>query len=210
MCEFSGKLIAWLDRELPADEAAAVEQHLKACRGCRDELSAYKRVSGEIDAYCIDAIASTTNHQTPSWMPGVAAAGAVAALLAVFLVWPRVRTQPAASHAAQVAEAVSFSPIAKPLLAPATPVKAIHRRPLAALAHTPSPTAASGHKEVAYALPDERVIQIAIPADDMFPPGAVPQGMQFVADMTIAADGSAELLQLRPRLEGFPRRDTQP
>jgi hypothetical protein len=54
------------------------------------------------------------------------------------------------------------------------------------------------------------MIQIAIPADEMFPPGAVPEGMHFVADVTIAADGSAEQLRLRPRLAGFERRTTQP
>jgi hypothetical protein len=62
----------------------------------------------------------------------------------------------------------------------------------------------------AYVLPDEPMIQIAIPADEMFPPGAVPEGMHFVADLTIAADGSAERLRLRPRLAGFERRTTQP
>jgi hypothetical protein len=59
-------------------------------------------------------------------------------------------------------------------------------------------------------LPDEPMIQIAIPADEMFPPGAVPEGMHFVADMTIAPDGSADRLQLRPRLAGFERRTTKP
>jgi hypothetical protein len=54
------------------------------------------------------------------------------------------------------------------------------------------------------------MIQIAIPADEMFPPGAVPEGMHFVADLTIAADGSAERLRLRPRLAGFERRTTLP
>ena len=35
MCDFSGKLVAWLDRELPAEEAADVERHLEACTECR-------------------------------------------------------------------------------------------------------------------------------------------------------------------------------
>ena len=33
MCEFSGKLIAWLDRELPASEAADVERHVRIVCG---------------------------------------------------------------------------------------------------------------------------------------------------------------------------------
>ncbi len=50
MCDFSGKLIAWLDRELPAEEAAEVERHLQGCSGCRSDVDAFKRVSIEFDA----------------------------------------------------------------------------------------------------------------------------------------------------------------
>jgi Putative zinc-finger len=31
MCEFSGKLIAWMDGELGAEDAAAVTRHVLAC-----------------------------------------------------------------------------------------------------------------------------------------------------------------------------------
>jgi len=65
------------------------------------------------------------------------------------------------------------------------------------------------HNQYDDSLGDESVIQIAIPADEMFPPGAVPEGMQFAADLTIAADGSAKRLRLQPRLSGFERRTTQ-
>jgi hypothetical protein len=41
-------------------------------------------------------------------------------------------------------------------------------------------------------------IQISIPADEMFPPGAVPEGVNFVADLSVAVDGSAQQLHLRP------------
>src|SRR5712692_7286944 len=41
-------------------------------------------------------------------------------------------------------------------------------------------------------------IQIAIPAEALFPPGAVPEGFQFMADVSIGADGSAQSLRLRP------------
>jgi hypothetical protein len=51
-------------------------------------------------------------------------------------------------------------------------------------------------------LPEPHV-EIAIPADAMFPPGATPPGMSFAADLTISADGSAERLGLRPRLAEF-------
>jgi hypothetical protein len=74
----------------------------------------------------------------------------------------------------------------------------------------PSEKSPIAQNQNSYTLPDEPVIQIAIPADEMFPPGAVPEGMHFVADLTIAADGSAERLRLRPRLSGFERSTTQP
>jgi hypothetical protein len=59
--------------------------------------------------------------------------------------------------------------------------------------------------QVAGALPEESMIRIAIPAEEMFPPGAVPEGMNFVADVTIAPDGSAERIRLRPQLAAFER-----
>ena len=85
MCDFSGKLIAWLDRELPAEEAAEVERHLAGCSECRSGVDAYKRVSGEFDAYCDAAMASNARRGTPRWVPVASAAGAVAALVALFL-----------------------------------------------------------------------------------------------------------------------------
>jgi hypothetical protein len=58
--------------------------------------------------------------------------------------------------------------------------------------------------------PPEPAVEIAIPGDAMFPPGAVPEGMNFIADVTLAPDGSTERLRLRPRLAGFERRQSQP
>jgi hypothetical protein len=52
-------------------------------------------------------------------------------------------------------------------------------------------------------LPAEPAIQIAIPDDAIFPPGAIPDGFEFVADVTIAPDGSTQRLQLQPELTGF-------
>ena len=49
MCDFSGKLIAWLDRELPASEAADVERHVRDLRGVPEPASdAYRKVSARI------------------------------------------------------------------------------------------------------------------------------------------------------------------
>jgi hypothetical protein len=106
--------------------------------------------------------------------------------------------------------AVSRAIVAGGIPAVATPIQRVHRR------HPPTPArnqiansgAAPGQQS--YTSPEETAIQIAIPADEMFPPGAVPEGMHFVADLTIAADGSAERLRLSPRLAGIERSTNQP
>jgi hypothetical protein len=47
-------------------------------------------------------------------------------------------------------------------------------------------------------LPSGAAVEIAIPAEAMFPPGAVPEGMNLIAELSIAPDGSVERLRLRP------------
>jgi hypothetical protein len=86
----------------------------------------------------------------------------------------------------------------------------VHRRAAAASVSIRNQHPSPLQNENSYFLPDGPMIQIAIPADEMFPPGAVPEGIHFVADLTIAADGSAERLSLRPRLASYERRTTQP
>lgn len=211
MCEFSGKLIAWLDCELPAEEAAEVERHLVICAECRSGADACKRVSLDFDAYCDAAMASTVRHGTPRWTPVVSAAGAVAALVALFFAMPRTRLEPPAFHAQQAEVAASPAIVAAAAPASVSPtIRRVRRRQVIAPAQIQNASAAPVQKQNAYFLPDEPMIQIAIPADEMFPPGAVPEGIHFVADLTIAADGSAERLRLRPRLTSFERRTTQP
>jgi anti-sigma factor RsiW len=200
MCDFSGKLIAWLDRELPAEEAASVERHLEACSECRSRIDAFKKVSSEFDAYCGEAIASSARRGTPRWVPTVSAACAAAALVALFLALPRTRVEPPVFHPSQIAADTASAVVAKELPADVHPIQKVPRRPAVAPAQSQN----------AYFQPEQPVIQIAIPADEIFPPGAVPEGMHFAADLTIAADGSAEGLRLRPRLAGFERRTTQP
>ena len=210
MCEFSEKLIAWLDRELPAKEAAEVERHVEACSECRSDVDAYKRVSVEFDAYCDEAIAPDARQGMPRWVPVVSAAGAVAALLVLFLILPRSPGISPAFHAPDALIAASPVVVAKALPAPVRPAQRIHRQHAVAPAQNQNENSALAQNQNAYVLPDEPMIQIAIPADEMFPPGAVPEGMHFVADVTISPDGSAERLRLRPRLAGFERRTTQP
>jgi hypothetical protein len=43
----------------------------------------------------------------------------------------------------------------------------------------------------------DTAIEIAIPAEAMFPPGAMPNGINFIADVRIAPDGSVKQVRLR-------------
>ena len=35
MCDFPGRLVAWLDDEMPEGEAAEVQRHVQSCVECR-------------------------------------------------------------------------------------------------------------------------------------------------------------------------------
>jgi anti-sigma factor RsiW len=208
MCDFSEKLIAWLDGELPTDEASRVERHLKGCSECRSSLDAYKRMSAGFDAYCDAAVSFGAPCGVARWVPVISGAGAVAALVALLLAMPRTHVAPPTFHAPEAA-AVAQS-VAVAAQTPTSLVQEIPRRHARAPASVRDTNPVQAQNQNGYLLSEEPVIQIAISADEMFPPGAVPEGMHFVADLTIAADGSAERLQLRPRLAGFERRTTQP
>jgi len=211
MCDFSGKLIAWMDRELPEEEAAAVERHLEACSECRIEVDAFKRVSGEFDAYCDEAMTSNVRQGDPRWVPVVSAVGAVAAVVALFFVWPSTPFQPPAFQPSKVVVvSVSAADTTEGLPARVRPIQKIHRRQVVTPVQIHNTVAATVQNQDSYIPTNEPIIQIAIPADEMFPPGAVPEGIHFAADLTIAADGSAERLRLSPRLAVFERRTTLP
>lgn len=210
MCDYSGKLIAWLDRELSADEAAEVERHLEFCSECRSDTDAFRRVSREFDAYCDAAMASSERRGVLRRVLLVSGAGAVAALVALFLAMSQTRVAPPAFHPQQAEIAASTSAVPSGVSPSARPIRNVHLRQTVTPASVRNANSAPAQNQDVYMMPDEPMIQIAIPADEMFPPGAVPEGMHFVADLTIAADGSAERLSLRPRLAGFERRTTQP
>ena len=222
MCDFSGKLIAWVDRELPESEAWDVEQHIAACVECRHRLAVYQQASSAFDAYCETTFAGETRPKLPRWTIAACGAGAVAAAVAVavLLMLPRervtqvqARVTPAAAmpHApAQMFDATRID--AAPT--PASQITREHRRYVAAPTRTQHGTAAVASQispgPGVSPFPAEPALEIAISADAMFPPGALPAGMSFTAELTIAADGTAQRLGLRPRLSGFQRRTNQP
>jgi len=182
MCDFRGRLIAWLDHELSQDEAAAVKRHVEGCRECRSRLQAYEHVSRTFDAYCDAAMAAKTSRRVPRWVPALA--GAVVTVTVLLLAFPSARVEPPRPVHAPTAAA-----IAARVLEPApAPRKKIHRQ------HGVAPV----QNQAVNWLPAEPAVQIAIPAEAMFPPGAVPEGINFIAELSIGPDGSAERVRLRP------------
>jgi uncharacterized protein (DUF58 family) len=166
MCEYSGRLIAWLDRELPDDEATNVEWHVSQCDECRKAVSEYREVS---DAFlpCYEGGMSEDAASKPHpwrWVAALAAVAAAAAIAAII-----VLAQPPA-------EKLSFHPPSPRPPAPA-PIMATARArvPLRHRA-VPSPTRRPWTAE-------EPVVEVALPADALFPPGAVPEGFSFIADV---------------------------
>jgi len=211
MCDFSGKLIAWMDRELPAEQAAEVESHIEACPECRGQLDAYMRVSGGIEAYCDETMTSSGPRGTgiPLLAPAISVAAALAIIVAFFFTWSRTRVEPRALQSSQSAVVASPFIAAENPSASARPIEHLHRQQVVTPAGNFSQgrhlASTAAQTQIAGALPEESMIRIAIPAEEMFPPGAVPEGMNFVADVTIAPDGSAERMRLRPQLAAFER-----
>ncbi len=210
----SNKLIALLDHELPAEEAVQVELHLEVCDECRGQIGVFAKVTREVDAYCNEAVVANARRAAPGWASLTVAAGVVTAVIALFLAWPRARVTPSTIQLPPVATANSLAVAGSALQMPGPPVHRNNRRHAGTdelrLVPVQAKDSALAQRLVAYDSQEEPMIQIAIPADEIFPPGAVPEGVNFVADMTIAADGTAEGMRLRPILAGFERRTTRP
>jgi hypothetical protein len=181
MCNCFGKLIPWLDHELSVQEAADVKRHVRVCAECRSNLDRYKQVTGAFEAYCEAAMALKMHRRMPRWAPVLI--GAVAAVAALLLAIPRDRVAQPPVHSSVIAATravvVETAPAA---------IKRTHRR------HVVRPVRSRDTD----LLPADLAIAIAIPAEAMFAPGAVPEGVNFIAELSIAADGSAKGIRLQP------------
>jgi hypothetical protein len=184
MCDFSGRLVAWMDRELPDNEAADVERHIRDCSECGGRVNAYEQVSLAFIAYCDAAMERETHRRLPRWVPVLLSGAAAAAVLLLVFHPTNVKQMPVRPRVADAAPAVVVETVTE--TAPRL-VKRVHRRHVTAPVKTPNASWASA----------EPAIQIAIPVDAMFPPGAVPEGITFIADLSMAADGSVQGLRLQ-------------
>lgn len=204
MCERSGKLAAFLDCELDDAEMARVEQHVERCADCRKQLSKYQQASNSFNAYCDEVVmAAQARRERPRWIVPVISGAAVTALAAAMVLLflrPKAET-PSVPTAIKAAPSMASetAPTLEPPPARVTPLR-VHRPQV-----TPRvPTDAVGW------MPAEPAIEIAIPADSMFPPGAIPDGFSFTAYVSFAPDGSAQQMRLRPRLVSFQKGAPQP
>jgi anti-sigma factor RsiW len=182
MCDLQGKLIAWLDRELPSDEAVSVERHVQECKECRKCLAAYRELSETFDVYCDAVVAAKIHRRFPRWVPVFASA--IAAAVVIFLAFPRTRIEP--PPALIPATTAASVPVPAPRAPVPGPRKTIHRR------HAPPALDRAAKWQ-----PMETAVQIAIPAEAMFPPGAMPNGLNFIAELSIAPDGSVREVRFR-------------
>jgi Putative zinc-finger len=180
MCDFSGRLVAWMDRELPDEEAADAERHVRDCSECRRRVDAYKQISRAFLAHC-DAVMEETTGRRPHWVPVLASATAAAAVLLLVFQLGSVKQIPVRPPVADASPAIILATAPQPM-------KTVHRRRGIVPAKTPTAN---------WTLP-KTAIQIAIPVEAMFPPGAVPEGITFIADVSMAADGSVQGLRLQP------------
>jgi hypothetical protein len=219
MFEYSEKLIAWLDRELPAEVAANLTRHLPACAECRAEVSRYRQMSETVDAYCEAALAAKAERPAKARLPRPAfltPALAAAAVLLVFSMGLVLRFRPVVFPAPDGVPAIA-------LHTPRVPVPTVEKTPPAAGIAATSPKRASNRRRERRPLPaalwsdpnasgysDQVAVYIAIPADALFAPGAFPEGVGFVADVNLRPDGSARRLRLEPQLVGFQTKGTRP
>jgi anti-sigma factor RsiW len=158
MCEYSGRLVAWMDGELPDDEAINVEWHVGRCEACRNAVKAYEEVSRAF-LPCYEAGLQVPARRPRHWIPvliGVAAAMVLGAFLLPRHAESLRLVAPPAVHPPEMA----FRP------APAAPLlpKPAARRPQVWMVEQPT-------------------VQVALPADELFPPGAIPAGFSFIADV---------------------------
>jgi len=210
MCERSDKLILWLDHELPQDEANDLRLHVQTCAECRRCLDDYQHVSDSIGAYCDAAIESPARLSLSTWTSMLAAAAAVLFLVVAnghIARGPGQRPLPSAAVTAVSSPILAHHNEGQPNVRAALDVPPAPAHKLSRTIPTVSLVRGGGSAQKTQSLnpaqnaswiPAQAAVEIAIPAEAMFAPGAVPQGVSLSAELVIAPDGSAQQLRLRP------------
>jgi len=183
MCSFEKCLIAFMDRELEGNEAIAVEQHVSTCDDCRVRLASYENASRDFAAYYAASaqrpVVVASGNSNLRWVPYIAALAAAIVIALILL--------PHAHKPAQPATQLAQIEVAAPVVAePAAVVEPVAAVPLTAKRRTVSRPVVQENKQP----PSEPVVQIVIPADAMFPPGAMPDGVAYVASLNYTIDGA--------------------
>ena len=213
MCNLSKMLLAWIDGELTAEDNASLERHLQMCDECCSRAEEYRRVSRTFQAYCETLIVSKPRREFARWLPGISAAVAITAVVILLVLSsPRVRVPQFPVRAPMPALPVQTAQVAtNPAQSEATRLPTAPRRvrPVSRESQAAHSAAQTQPRQV-NALLRAPAVEIAIPADDLFPPGAFPAGVVFTADVTIAPDASAQQISFRPQLAQFERRFTRP
>ena len=157
MCEFSQRLVAWLDGELLEGEAGKMERHLADCAQCRGQVDAYRQASDAFEAYS-NAYADASVSAKPgrrSMRPAraVFAAAAIAAMVAAFFLFAaRIRHSAVVGTAAEMGSTTAAS----------QPTQAAQHEPAKQLAAvvppraTPRVKANRGVEGVSHSVPDMR------------------------------------------------------
>jgi len=184
MCEYEKSLVVWIDGELEADAALELERHLQTCEGCSAKAGQYREVSRAFAAYCAAAPVAKRRSRLRWATAGVAGFAAAAAIILWTLGLP-VEQLPLQVPKTAQPPAIAFE--TQPANIP-PPVKKVHRQTIAKRNQIPEPTVTGM----------EPFIEIAIPADAIFAPGAVPPGFTFAADLSINGDGSPRFLRVQP------------
>ena len=184
MCDRQAKLVAWLDGELPGDEAAAIRAHVGECQTCRSRITAYEKVSEDFHLYCNAVFEAGTKPRTLPWIPVLATAAVV---IVSFIVYFRTRVAPPRPASAPI---VSAQPVPIP-----APVSTPGAAPGKAARHKPAPPPGKPHAPQWE--PWETSVEIAIPAESIFAPGAMPEGMRLIGELRIGPDGSVRQVRFR-------------
>jgi hypothetical protein len=220
MCEYSKRLIAWMDGELAESEAAEVQRHVQACAACRECVSSYEAASREFAGYYTASTqpvnAPAQHRRVPTLLPVAAAVAAVAAMLMIAFVVRGGKQAPTIQQAA-AAPAKSSAGIENLVVHPLVKEDGTADKEIAKAESPqglrPNEDSARIGKAKSRALTQsvrgtgstsvkndwamtEPAIQIAIPADAMFPPGAVPEGVTYIANVSLGPDGSVQGIRL--------------